>query len=139
MLEKGGNPWRGMIYGMTARFYEGADPEYIWKIWDEFGIEHASMIGYWEKACPVRTDHKDVLVTVYKRNDKCLISIASWAPQAVHCRLTIDWKGLGLDKEHSKLQAPAIPGFQDFFTARANDPLLIEPGRGFLLILESSK
>ncbi len=136
MLEKGGNPWRGMIYGMTARFYEGADPGKIWEVWDRFGIQHAAMIGYWEKDCPVKTDHKDVLATVYKREDKCLISIASWAPQEVACRLEINWTGLGFDPEHSRLTAPAIPGFQESFAAKLDGPMVIEPGRGFLLILE---
>lgn len=136
MLEKGGNPWRGMIYGMTARFYEGADPGEIWKVWDKFGMQHAAMIGYWEKSCPVRTDHKDVLATVYRREDKCLISIASWAPQAVSCKLKIDWTELRFDPEHSQLTAPVIPGFQDSLVTRPDSPIVVKPGRGFLLILE---
>ena len=41
MLEGNGNPWRGMVYGMTARYYQGADPKHIWKVWDEFGIQDA--------------------------------------------------------------------------------------------------
>ena len=45
MLENNGNPWRGMVYGMTARYYQGADPKYIWSFWDEFGIQDAEMIG----------------------------------------------------------------------------------------------
>nr|WP_202899853.1 glycoside hydrolase domain-containing protein [Segatella baroniae] len=46
MLYRGGNRWLGMQYGMAVRypwFMEGVDcdPRPIWKIWDEFGIEHS--------------------------------------------------------------------------------------------------
>jgi len=138
MLQGGGNPWRGMIYGMTGRYYQGADPGPIWKIWDEFGIQHATMIGYWDADCPVKTDHADVLATVYKRENRCLISVASWAPQAVQTRLVIDWERLGFDKNRARLSAPAIANFQDAFTAAIGDPIAVKPGRGFLLYLENT-
>ncbi len=104
MLEGGGNLWRGMIYGMANRFGAG-NPGPMWKAWDDFGIQDARMIGYWDPACPVRTDNKDVLATVYVKRGKTLVSLASWAPQAVKCRLKIDWKALGLDPAKAKLSA----------------------------------
>ena len=61
MLQDNGNPWRGMVYGMTARYYQGADPKHIWKVWDEFGIQDAEMIGYWVPDCPVKADHDEIL------------------------------------------------------------------------------
>lgn len=96
------------------------------------------MIGYWDSACPVKTDHADVLATVYKREDRCLVSIASWAPQAVQARLVIDWERLGIDKNRARFSAPAIANFQEAFTARVGDPIVIKPGRGFLLYLENT-
>ena len=45
MLQKGGNPWRGMVYGMTSRLPWAGDPRPLWKVWDEFGIADARMIG----------------------------------------------------------------------------------------------
>ena len=135
MLEKNGNPWRGMIYGMTARYYQGADPKHIWKLWDDFGIEQAEMLGYWSPACPVRTDRKDVLVTVYHRNEKALLSIASWAKQPVSCRLVIDWKALGVPETGATLAAPAIEGFQPEARFTPGDAIPVEPGKGWLLIL----
>ena len=49
MLEGGGNPWRGLVYGMTNRmpWTENSDPRPIWKVWDEFGMSGTKMIGYW--------------------------------------------------------------------------------------------
>jgi hypothetical protein len=43
------NPWRGMLFGMTARaFYGGGaqSPTPIWKLWDQFGVQDATMIGW---------------------------------------------------------------------------------------------
>ena len=39
MLQDGGNPWRGMVFGMTARLPWAGDPRPLWKVWDEFGID----------------------------------------------------------------------------------------------------
>jgi hypothetical protein len=45
MLEKGGNPWRGMAYGMTSRLPWAGDPRPGWKLWDRLGIHDSRMIG----------------------------------------------------------------------------------------------
>ena len=74
MLQDGGNKWRGMLYGMTARMPWRDDIGPLWRLWDEFGIAEARMIGYWEKDCPVRTDQPGVLATVYTRPGKTLVS-----------------------------------------------------------------
>jgi len=44
----------------------GGDPRNIWKVWDSFGIQDSTMIGYWAKTCPVKTNDPNVLATVYK-------------------------------------------------------------------------
>ena len=58
------------------------DPRPIWKVWDEFGIQDARMIGYWDPACPVTDRRNDVLATAYVKPGKTLVSLASWAPAA---------------------------------------------------------
>ena len=90
-------PWRGMVYGMTNRLSWCGDPRPIWKLWDDFGIRHARMIGYWEKNCPVRSGRNEVLATAYVRKGKTLVALASWAKGPVNCLLSIDWQALGLD------------------------------------------
>jgi hypothetical protein len=151
MLQGGGNPWRGMIYGMTNRLGWGGDARNVWKVWDDFGIQDAKMIGYWDRACPVETDHKEVLATAYVKKGKTLISLASWAKEPVRCRLQIDWKALRLDPQKSILEAPELSPrrdrlFSDYgsvveftqekavFEPSAEIP--VQPGRGWLLILE---
>ena len=137
MLQDNGNPWRGMIYGMSARYYSGADPKHLWRFWDEFGIQDSEIIGYWNPACPVRTDVSDVLATVYRKTDKVLISIASWSPEPANCRLLIDWKALGLHPEGVTCSAPEIEGFQSEASFGPSDTIPVEPGKGWLIVLNT--
>ena len=136
MLQDGGNRWRGMIYGMTARAPASKDPLNIWPVWDSFGIADARMIGYWDSACPVRTDKEDVLATAYVRPKKTLIAVASWAKKPVDCRLKIDWKALKLDPAKVVLTAPEIKDFQPARRFAPTDAIPVEPGRGWVLIAE---
>ena len=136
MLQGGGNPWRGMLYGMTNRAGWGGDPKPIWKLWDDFGIAESKMIGYWSVDCPVKTDHKDVLATVYSKKGRALIAIASWAKEAVKVKLAIDWKALGLDIRRADLKAPAIPGYQEAADLQWTGEIPVEPGKGWMLLLE---
>lgn len=136
MLQGGGNPWRGMLYGMTNRLHWQGDPREIWKQWDAFGIDQAEMIGYWEPHCPVTTGRDDVLATVYRRPGRALVAIASWAPERADCRLRIDWPALGLDPDKAHLYAPEIPGFQPCRLFQPSDPLPAPVRRGWLLWLD---
>lgn len=141
MLQNGGNPWRGMIYGMTVRypwFTEGltCDPRDIWKVWDEFGIASAQMIGYWDKHAIVNTSNPKVLATAYVKNGKTLISIASWNDEPTDITLKIDWKAIGLSPGKVKLYAPAIKNFQEEKVFSINEPITVQPTKGWLLIVE---
>ncbi|MBS1920491.1 MAG: hypothetical protein JST17_09570 [Bacteroidetes bacterium] len=138
MLQNGGNPWRGMIYGMTNRYpwTEDADPRPIWKAWNEFGMKGTEMIGYWSENCPVKTDNKNVLATVYKKNGAALISIASWADTTVNIHLVIDWKKLGIDISKATITAPGIKNFQPAHNFGLNDPIEMQKGKGWLLVIK---
>jgi hypothetical protein len=135
MLQDGGNAWRGMLYGMTARLPWSGNPAPLWKFWDEFGMDDTEMIGYWVPDCPVKTNNPEVLATVYKRKDKVLVSMASWAKEEVACQLTIDWKALGMGRKKKRLTAPAIQDFQGPAAFAPDQFIPVEPGRGWLLIL----
>ncbi|MBD8900216.1 glycoside hydrolase domain-containing protein [Rhodanobacter sp. DHG33] len=139
MLQNGGNPWRGMVFGMTNRLpWTGGDPRRLWQLWDAFGIEKADMIGWWVHDTPVKTDNANVLATSYvRKGDKTLVSIASWAPQQVSVKLRIDWKALGLNPSRVRLVAPAVESFQPAATFKPGDAIPVEPGKGWLLELEA--
>jgi hypothetical protein len=133
MLEKGGNPWRGMVYGMTNRLPWSGDPSPIWKLWDQFGMQGTRMFGYWSPNCPVRTDNPQVLSTAYVKPGAALISIASWAQDTISCSLSIDWTSLGLDSTKVTIKAPAVKNFQEAHTFGVGQKIAISPGKGWLL------
>ncbi len=138
MLQGGGNPWRGMIYGMTNRmpWSDNADPRPIWKLWDDFGIKGSEMIGYWSENCPVKTTNDKVLATVYKKNGTALIAIASWDNTDVKVKLNIDWKKLGINPLKATIVAPAVTNFQPEQTFSVTDELPVTKGKGWLLIIK---
>ncbi len=140
MLQGGGNPWRGMIYGMTARLpwnTEGVicNPKDVWKIWDSFGIADSKMIGYWDSACPVKTNNPQVLATAYVRDGKTLVSIASWDTQKCSVNLIMNWKALGLDPSKVKLRAPEILNFQKGRVFGIDEQIPVEPTKGALILV----
>ncbi|MCX5756909.1 MAG: DUF6067 family protein [Candidatus Hydrogenedentes bacterium] len=135
MLQGGGNPWRGMVYGMTNRYGWQGDPRAIWKLWDAFGIQDARMIGYWDKACPVKTGRTDVLATAYVKQGRTLVALASWAQEPANVTLAIDWAALGLDPSQAKIQAPVVEGFQQERALAVTDPIPVEPGKGAWLFI----
>ncbi len=138
MLQDCGNPWRGMIYGMTSRLHwEGCEvAQYLWKAWDDFGIKGSKMVGYWASDCPVKTGKKDILATCYVREGKTMIAIASWAPKDEEVQLHIDWERLGIQADQARLYAPEIPLYQSAQEFTPGRPVKIEKGKGYLLILE---
>ncbi len=138
MLQDHGNPWRGMLYGMTARvpWCDTALP--VWKLWDEFGVSDARMVGYWEKDCPVSTGRDDILATAYVRDGATLVSIASWANETTDVSLTLDWDALGLDPERATLYAPPLKDFQNEALFRPGDPIPVPSARGWLLVLDET-
>lgn len=144
MLEGGGNPWRGMIYGMTNRLPQSgsSDPSPIWKIWDEFGMKGTSMVGYWSDNCPVKTNNEKVLATVYKKEGAALISLASWSDTDVEVNLKINWEKLEIDPSKTVIVIPAIKNFQSAQSVSTSNgeinKLSVEKNKGILLIAKQS-
>lgn len=134
MLEGGGNPWRGMLYGMTGHSPR-VDNGPLWKLWDSFGMQNSEMIGYWVKDNPVKTGSEKTLATVYSHmGDKALISLATWEDTDAKVKLSIDWAKLGLDPSKVTLHAPAIENFQQETTWKPGDEIVVPKGKGLLII-----
>ena len=134
MLEGGGNPWRGMLYGMTGRSPR-VDNGPLWKLWDSFGMQNSEMIGYWVKDNPVKTGSEKTLATVYSHmGDKALISLATWEDTDAKVKLSIDWAKLGLDPSKVTLHVPAIENFQQEATWKPGDEIVVPKGKGLLII-----
>jgi hypothetical protein len=71
-----------------------------------------------------------------RKGDKTLVALASWAPGQTSVKLQVDWKALGLSAGKATLTAPAVPGFQPAATFRPGDAIPVEPGKGWLLVIE---
>ncbi|HTN37732.1 MAG TPA: glycoside hydrolase domain-containing protein, partial [Arachidicoccus sp.] len=141
MLFSGGNPWRGLIYGMTSRDGWPTDgklcnPKPIWQVLDRFGIKDSKMFGYWLPNTAISSSDPKVLATAYKNGEKVLIAVASWDDQPVNVHLKINWKELGIAARKVKFVALEIKGFQEAATFEMDAPMLVKPGKGWLLEIE---
>lgn len=136
MLEGGGNPWRGMLFGMTNRLPWSGDPRELWKFWDAHKIQDTRMIGFWVPGAPVRTGRPDLLATVYQGAGRSIVAVASWAPDTVRVQLAVDWTRLGLDPARARVIAPELPGYQPAAAFKPFEPIPVAPGKGWLLVFE---
>ncbi|MCG8307083.1 MAG: DUF6067 family protein [Cytophagales bacterium] len=141
MLHRGGNRWLGMLYGMTVRhpwMTDGVicDPRPVWKIWDEFQIQNAEMIGFWDSQVPVSTNNSDVKVTVYKKKGKTLLAIGNFSDSPKTVSLKIDFEELGISPETARLTAPEIRDFQPYKIWNIDDMITIEPKRGRMIYVQ---
>ena len=140
MLQDGGNRFLGMLYGETARdAYGEFSPRPVWNLWKSFGITDAKMIGYWDKECPVQTNHPDVKATAYVKAKQTLISIGNFNEKDQNILLTLDWQALGLNPATVILEAPGIKDFQEARTFNLNESIPVKGKQGWLLIMHEKE
>lgn len=132
----GANPWRGMVFGETARMPWSGDPRGLWKVWDEFGIQGTEFLPFFINNCPVRTGHANVLASVYRKKGRSFVALSSWADTATDIGLNIDWKALGLDSARAVLYAPSIQGMQPEQRWKPGELIQVAPKRGWFLVLD---
>jgi hypothetical protein len=136
MLQDGGHPYRGLLYGMTARKYGNVDPRPVWAMMNDFGIADSRMMGYWLRDAPVRTGRDDILATTYVRDDRVLIALASWSDADEVVRLELDTDALGSGPS-AEASAPPVEGLQpggpvDLSAVR------VPAGQGLWVVLETT-
>jgi hypothetical protein len=137
MLQDGGNRFLGMVYGATARhsWTDASSPVPVWNLWKSFGIEEAQMVGYWDEACPVKTNHPEVKATAYVRAGKTLVSVANFGSADHAVRLSFDWEKLGLSPSKATLYAPPVDHFQQERTFLPDASIEVKCKEGWLFIL----
>jgi hypothetical protein len=133
MLQDGGHPYRGLLYGMTARKYGETDPRPVWAMMNEFGIAESRMLGYWLEDTPVRTDHPQVLATTYARPDGVLIALASWSETDEVVDLEVDFEALGFG-DGIRAFAPSVEGLQGGGEVDLS-AVVVPAGMGVFLVL----
>lgn len=144
MLYRGGNKWLGMQYGMTVRHpweTEGVicDPRIVWKVWDDFGIADAAMLGFWEKQPAVTASDAAVKVTAYRKTGKVLLSIGNYSDEVKNVRLSFDWKQLGLEDGKVQLIAPYVEDFQPANQWGTDGEITIQPHKGWLIYVQEKE
>lgn len=141
MLEGGGNPWRGMVYGITNRagWTGNNSPSEMWKFWDEHHIENKIMVGYWEKESPVSIANSLVKASIYKGEDESIISVANWTDKDQDVSIVIDWSKLGLDSAKYEISIPEIKDFQKGQKLTSLDKITIPGKKGYLILLKPKK
>jgi hypothetical protein len=87
----------------------------------------------------VKTSHKNILATVFRKPGRSFVALGSWAGEDVQVNLAIDWKSLGLDPERTMIRAPAIPGIQPQQTWKPNETISVAPKKGWFLVLKEEK
>ncbi|MCI9625695.1 MAG: hypothetical protein HFI90_02815 [Clostridia bacterium] len=135
MLQGGGNFYRGLVFGETARYGWTGTPEAIpelWKLYDKLDVPAADFYGWWDNNCPVKAEHDGILVSCWQMNGKALIAAASWAKEPV--RVKLDYSALPFQVK--KVTAPLLTGHQKQAAHKPADTYTIKPASGILLIAE---
>ncbi len=132
MLEGGGNPWRGLLFGMTGRagWSREKDPRGVWALREKYGLNRAKLRGWWEENPAARAGDSRVLVTVYDLPGGAMLCAASFAeaPLAVSFALT----GGPFVSAH----LPEVALLQEGRPARVGETHCIEPGQGIVIFYE---
>jgi len=137
MLEGGGNPWRGMVYGITNRAgWSGNTPDELWKFWDQYNFKDKDLIGYWDKRCPVTTNNGHIVASVFKGRDESIISIANWNKEAQSTSVIIDWHALGYDAAKCSISIPAVKNFQDEQPLQSLSSINVPGGKGYMIVIK---
>ncbi|NQV72618.1 hypothetical protein HQ496_05805 [bacterium] len=133
MLQDGGHPYRGMLYGMTARMYGDVDPRPVWKLMNDFGIEDSRMLGYWLSKPPVETGNDLIKATAFVRPDGVLIALASWS--STDETVVLDLANLGLPAGAS-ISIPGVAGLQEAGAPSADGSLVIPANMGLYVLVK---
>ena len=134
MLQDGGNKYLGMLFGACTRHsYGPTDPSPIWKLWRDFGIEDAKMIGFWEEGCPVTTDNLHVKATVFLRKGKVLVAVGNFGVDDAKVHLNINYKALRMNPQKVRWVLPAIKDFQPASQLDPNATLHIPGKKGCVI------
>lgn len=138
MLEGGGNPWFGLVHGMTGRLGWQGNPKPVWKLWDDFKVGEAEFIGWWAgKETPIQTNDDSVKASIWKKPGSTLLALANFSKEGKSTMVNVDWKQLGLDPSKAKFYVPAIPELRQREALLPVDkPLLLKSYSGMAILID---
>lgn len=129
-----GNPFRGLLFGMTDRAGWGGGPIGLWKFFDEVKLGDMELVGWWDDECPVRVEgSSDVKASVWKGKGMAVLVVANFAKEPRTATLAFDAKKLGFDGVKAKWTQPEIAGVQIGAPVPVlSAPLTVPGGKGFI-------
>lgn len=132
MLQDNGNPYRGMLFGITARYPQGGEALVeLWRFIKEYKLEETEFWGFWNDKTPVKSDTEDIYCTLYKSDDRNIIAVASW--NDVDCEVNLSFEGIDINDYN--IYIPEIKHFQEYKKLdRLN--LTVESKKGRIIVLE---
>ncbi|MBQ7922811.1 MAG: hypothetical protein IJ325_09600 [Clostridia bacterium] len=136
MLQGGGNPYRGMVFGETARLGNSWPVVYeILKLQREFDMTDTRMLGFWNPECPVTVENDMVRATAFVKEDgSTMIAAASWYPNKRGFLMHVNKEQLGIEGDY-EYYAPAIEGFQEEKVFASGDLIPFEKNKGWIFLL----
>jgi hypothetical protein len=130
-----GNPFRGLLFGMTDRWGWGGNPLGLWKFFDEVKLGDMELVGWWDDECPVKVSGSDeIKASVWKGKGCAVIVIANFSKEPRAATLSFDAERLGFDGAKAKWTQPEIAGVQGGADApNLTAPITVPGEKGFLL------
>lgn len=140
MLQDGGNRFLGMVYGATGRHsYSQYNPAPVWKLWDDFGIEQAKMIGYWAEKPVVFTNNDKVKATAYVRERQTLIALGNFDTKPHQVKLSVDWKRIGIQPDNAVFSVPEVEDFQAEGLWGIHEQIPVKAKEGWLIVVKDKR
>lgn len=130
-----GNPFRGLLFGMTDRAGWGGNPTGLWKFFDKVKLGDMELIGWWDDDCPVKVSgSQDVKASVWKGDGRAVLVIANFSKGPRTATLAFNAAGLGFDGAKASWSLPEIDGVQSGAPAPdLSAPVNIAAGGGLIL------
>jgi hypothetical protein len=133
-----GNPFRGLLFGMTDRDGWGGSPAGLWRFFDETGLGDMELSGWWDDDCPVKLSGDgsgDLKASVWKGDGRAVLVVANFSKKPCSAVFSFDGAKLGFDGAKAAWTKPTIAGVQK--AAAAPDfskPVEVPAGGGFVLV-----
>ncbi len=133
-----GDPFKGLLFGMTDRDGWGGSPAGLWRFFDEAGLGDMELSGWWDDDCPVKLSGPgaaDLKASVWKGDGRAVLVVANFSKKPSSAVFSFDGAKLGFDGAKAAWTKPAIAGVQK--AAAAPDfskPVEVPAGGGFVLV-----
>lgn len=134
-----GNPFRGLLFGMTDRAGWGGRPAGLWKFFDATKLDEMELVGWWDDECPVRVKGSpDIKASVWKGKERAVLVVANFSGEPRTAMLAFDAAKLGFDGTKATWTRPGIDAVQQAGTAPDFAKPLEIPGAGGVILTVSN-